>query len=71
MSKYDNLWLYIKRRNSPILKLTFDEVENILNFKIDHSFLNYKKELLQYGYFVDKISLKEKCITIKKNIENN
>lgn len=65
-SKYDKLWKYIKDNNKEYYSLSFDDIENILGFKIDHSFLNSKKELLEYGYTVSKISLKEKYIEIKK-----
>lgn len=34
----------------------------MLGFEIDHSFLNCKKELEEYGYKVGKISLKEQKI---------
>ena len=35
---------------------------------IDHSFLTYKKELIEYGYKVGKISMKEQIFNvIKKN----
>ena len=67
MSKYSKLWEYI-RDNSPA-ELTFDEVEKICGTDIDHSFLNYKKELLNYGYKVDKISLKEQTVVLKKRDE--
>lgn len=33
---------------------------------IDHSFLNYKKELQNYGFKVGKISLKEQTVTFGK-----
>ena len=39
--------------------LTFEEIQDIAGISIDHSFLNYKKELAEYGYQVGKISLKE------------
>ena len=64
MSKYTFLWDYIKSQDLDQLYLTFDEIEKILGFKIDHSFLNYKKELLEYGFEVKKISLKEKKVLI-------
>ncbi len=67
MSKYEPLWSYIKENNSNELKISFNDIKNILGFEIDHSFLNYKKELLEYGYNVTKISLKEKYITFNKN----
>lgn len=58
MSKYKLLWEYIIKENKEELKLSFEEIKNILGFPIDHSFLNYKKELIEYGYKVNKISLK-------------
>jgi len=67
MSKYKLLWEYIKKSNINELKLSFEEIKSIIGFPIDHSFLNYKKELIEYGYKVDKISLKEQYIIFKKN----
>ena len=46
--------------------LTFDEIKDIAGVEIDHSFLNYKKELIQYGYQVGKISLKGKTVVFGK-----
>lgn len=54
--KYDKLWMYIK--NEDVRKITFVKVEEILGFKINHSFLNEKKNLKKYGYEISKISLK-------------
>ncbi len=62
MSKYDPLWKFIRRKGSPSLTLTFDEIHKIAGVKLDHSFLNYKKELLEYGYQVGKISLKKHTV---------
>ena len=67
MSKYGPLWDYIKETNNEELKLSFEDIKSIIGFEIDHSFLNYKKELIEYGYFVNKISLKEKYIIFNKN----
>ena len=67
MSKYEPLWKYINKSGEEIIKLNFEQVREILGFDIDHSFLNYKKELINYGYQVGKISLKEKHITFIKN----
>lgn len=64
MSKYKLLWDYINNCKQDIIKLSFDEIENILGFPIDHSFLKYKKELIGYDI---KISLKEKTIVFKKS----
>ena len=47
-------------------KLTFDEIEKIAGIPIDHSFLNCKKELLNYRYQVGKISLKGKTVYFEK-----
>ena len=66
MSKYDKLWNYIKENNKEKYTLTFDDINDILDFKLDHSFLKYKKELELYGYKVSKISLKEKYVIIDK-----
>ena len=63
MSKYDKLWEYI-RDNSPS-GLTFDEMQQICGFPIDHSFLNCKKELEAYGYRAAKISMKNKTVKIE------
>lgn len=70
MSKYDPLWKYLKSNDTSPLKLTFEEIKNIIGFDIDHSFLNYKKEAKEYGYEVGKISLKEKHVTFLKINEN-
>ena len=66
MSKYEPLWQYLDKDGRDTFKLTFDEIKDILGFKIDHSFLNYKKEAGQFGYQVGKISLKEECVTFIK-----
>lgn len=38
----------------------------MLGFEIDHSFLDCKRGLEEYGYKVGKISLKEQKITFEK-----
>lgn len=53
-SKYNTLWEYVKNSGKQSLKLTFDEIQNIAGVLIDHSFLNFKKELTDYGYRVGK-----------------
>ncbi len=62
MSKYDSLWKYVAE-NQPD-KLTFADVEKVCGSPIDHSFLQYKKELEAYGFKVGKISMKEKTVII-------
>ncbi len=66
MSKYDPLWKYLKENNKENYKLSYGEIKNILGFDIDHSFLTYKKELKEYGYEVNKVSMKEKTIIFNK-----
>lgn len=66
MSKYDLLWKYIGDCGKDSITLTFDEVGNIADAPIDHSFLRYKKELTDYGYEVKKISMKERKVTFEK-----
>lgn len=66
MSKYDALWKYVENSGDQTLALTFDDVEQIAGIPIDHSFLTYKKELIEYGYEVEKISLKDKTVRFRK-----
>lgn len=66
MSKYISLWEYVCKNGSQSFKLTFDEIKEIAGIPIDHSFLNYKKELVGYGYQVGKISIKEQTVVFNK-----
>lgn len=64
MSKYEPLWEYIKE-NEPTT-LTFEDVEKVCGFPIDHAFLSFKKELEAYGFKIGKISMKEKTVKVEK-----
>lgn len=66
MSKYNALWEHVQQNGSRSFQLTFDEIKAIAEIPIDHSFLNYKKELKEYGYEVGKISLKEQTVAFNK-----
>ena len=66
MSKYDRLWEHVKKEDKDILLLSFEEIGKIVGVLIDHSFLNYKKELPDHGYQVDKISLKNQTVKFIK-----
>lgn len=66
MSKYNALWEYVQKTGEPTVKLSFAQIHDVIGIEIDHSFLNYKKELSQYGYQVAKISLKEKTVVFDK-----
>ena len=62
MSKYEPLWNYVMQHEPGQFSLTFDEIEDVLGFQIDHSFLKYKKELAERGAEVLRISLKNKTV---------
>ncbi|MBP3460274.1 MAG: hypothetical protein J6K58_13780 [Lachnospiraceae bacterium] len=62
MSKYNSLWEYVQKNGSQSIRLSFKEIENIAQIPIDHSFLKYKKELIEYGYRVEKISMKNQTV---------
>ena len=66
MSKYDPLWRFVQTQDSATLLMSFDQIAALLGFAIDHSFLNFKKELLAYGWSVGKISLKAQTVSFSR-----
>lgn len=62
MSKYEPLWDYVQKRGERALVLSFEEIGEIAGIPIDHAFLTYKKELREYGYEVEKISMKKQTV---------
>ncbi len=66
MSKYQPLWEFLKASECRSLKLSFAQIEEIAKNRIDHSFLQYKKELAEYGYRVGKISQKMQTVEFFK-----
>ena len=66
MSKYNILWEYVHKSGKESLQLTFEEIQKIAGITIDHSFLKYKKELMEYGYQVEKISMKEHTVFFQR-----
>lgn len=66
MSKYEPLWNYVKSQEADFT-LTYKQIEKILGFPIDHSFLTFKKELIDYSRKVGKISMKNKTVSFIKN----
>lgn len=66
MSKFLPLWQYIKDNHDQDFQLSFNQIQKIVGLPIDHSFLNYKKELLNYSFKVGKISLKNKTVDFEK-----
>ena len=59
MSKYDKLWDYVEDH----------EIGAIAGVPLDHSFLNYKKELLSHGWEVGKISMKQQTVHFNRLAE--
>lgn len=66
MSKYDPLWHAVAGSETDRLTLSFAEIEAILAFPLDHSFLAHKKELAAFGFAVEKISMKAKTMTFRR-----
>ncbi len=66
MSKYENLWQYIKNCGQGEITLTFAEIGAISGAPLDHSFLRYKKELRAYGWEVSRISMKEQKVLFER-----
>ena len=68
MGKYNALWEYVQKTGKESFRLTFEEIQDIAGIPIDHSFLQYKKELADYGYQVGKISMKEQTVIFNRMI---
>ena len=70
MSKYQPLWEHIQTIDADKLRLSYGEIESILGFPIDHSFLTYKKELPAYGWNVKKIAIKEQTVLFERRLDH-
>ena len=68
MSKYQPLWEHIQTIDAERLTLSYSEIQALLGFPIDHSFLRYKKELTDYGWNVKKISMKEQTVFFERSL---
>ena len=68
MSRYHPMWEQIQTIDADKLSLSYREIESILGFPIDHSFLTYKKELPAYDWNVKKISMKEETVLFERRI---
>ena len=66
MSKYETLWKWIIVNGTERFSLGFSEIEKIAGIPLDHSFLKYKKELLECGFKVVKVSMKEQNVSFEK-----
>ena len=69
MCKYDALWRYIGESGDTQMTLTFDEIHRIASVPIDHSFLRCKRELTEYGWAVQKISMKAQTVHFAKMMQ--
>ena len=67
MSKYTPLWMFLQQDGSDQIQFSFERIKEILGFDLDHSFLTFKSETNQFGYSVDKISMKEQWVRFCKN----
>ena len=67
MSKYDKLWEYVAAQPGDSLDLSFDQIGDIAGVALDHSFLNYKKELLPLGWQVGKILMKKQNVHFERS----
>lgn len=66
MSKYRPLWEYVERLDTYPLEMSFDDISAVLGFRIDHAFLSFKKETVDYGFTVKKVSLNNKTVIFDK-----
>lgn len=71
MSKYNKLWKYIQENDKEQLILSFDKIGEIMGMPLDHSFLEYKRELPEYGWEVGKISMKAQTVHFVRNEVKN
>lgn len=69
MSKYTPLWEQLEKREESSLTLTFEEVGALAGVPLDHSFLQAKKELPEYGWQVKKISMKGQTVLFERTGE--
>lgn len=56
----------MRERGEQSFGLTFEEIQHIAGIPVDHSFLGYKKKLAEYGYQVEKISMKEQAVALQR-----
>ena len=62
MSKYSPLWTWLSRQEVDACTLSFEEIGCLAGVPLDHSFLQYKKELTAFGWQVKKISMKKRVV---------
>jgi hypothetical protein len=46
MNKYKRLWEYHQNDGNITLKLSFEKINTIIGFDLDHYFFAYKKEVI-------------------------
>lgn len=63
MSKYEPLWWFLSGDGSGCIQFSFERIEEILGFPLDHSFLRYKQEAEQLDTVSRKFrSKKNGCV---------
>lgn len=63
MSKYKPLWEFLSTQSDTRITLTFAQIAKITGFPFDHAFLTFKKELPEYGWQFEKLSLKNQTVS--------
>lgn len=66
MDKYQKLWEYVVKQDQDQLDLTFEQVNDIAGVPMDHSFLQYKKNLLPLGFKVEHIYMKKGIVSFER-----
>lgn len=66
MSKYTPLWVWLSGREESACALSFEEIGCLAGVPLDHSFLQYKKELTAFGWQVKKISMKKQVVFFER-----
>lgn len=56
---------YREENGGAALKPTFDEIERIAGIPLDHSSLQYKKELMKYGCQAEKMAMKKQAVALR------
>ncbi|MDD5921614.1 MAG: hypothetical protein PUC44_00295 [Eubacteriales bacterium] len=65
MSEYDPLWRYIQVNAEPHEIIDFDKAEEVSDVRIEPSFQEHTKELIEYGFKVERISWKHRWFEIR------
>ncbi len=82
MTKYASLGDFLVAKGQPEIKLSFLEIEKILNFKLPHSAYTYPawwsndnthsqaKSWLNVGFMTRTVNIPNKTVLFSKNVDN-